>query len=217
MASNKRYRVFRGNNIYANADYVSIPEIGLNCQYQDGDAVSIIELAPENGTDSADFDFEMSDMYTHSGIEFFYGKRHTTDGRVNVAMKGRFWRNRKILAFWKDTADMIYPSSEDMKYYADEIRKYQGRFMEKPADVSDYYLVKQLYGEDVNTVIMMPVMDYIRGHFTGNENRAAEFEPPMGVPDKIRRFPGDDEYTKIRNYRAWNGMEIDENRRKRRR
>lgn len=210
MASNKRCRVFQGNNIYANADYVSIPEIGLNCQYQDGDAVSIIELAPENGTDSADFDFEMSDMYTHSGIEFFYGKRHTTDGRVNVAMKGRFWRNRKILAFWKDTADMIYPSSEDMKYYADEIRNYQGRFMEKPADVSDYYLVKQLYGEDVNTVIMMPVMDYIRGNFTGNENRAAQFEPPMGVPDKIRRFPGDDEYTKLRNYRAWNGMEIDE-------
>ena len=65
--------------------------------------------------------------------------------------------------------------------------------------------------------IMMPVMDYIRGHFTGNENRAAQFEPPMGVPDKIRRFPGDDEYTKLRNYRAWNGMEIDENRRKRRR
>ena len=53
-------------------------------------------------------------------------------------------------------------------------------------------------------------MDYIRGHFTGNENRVAQFEPPMGVPDRIRQFPGDDEYTKLRNYRAWNGMEIDE-------
>ena len=57
----------------------------------------------------------------------------------------------------------------------------------------------------------------LRAYFTGNENRVAQFEPPMGVPDRIRQFPGDDEYTKLRNYRAWNGMEIDENRRKRRR
>ena len=209
MAGNSnRYRVFRGETVYANGDYISLPNI--ECEYDDPDAVAIIELAPENGQSDAEFAFEMSDMYTHSGIEYFYGKRHTPDGRVNVAMKGRFWTNRKVMSFWQDNSDMIYPSSQDLKYYADEIKNYQGEFMKHSADISGYYLVKQLDGEDEDTVIMIPVMDYIRGNFTGEENKVVQFEPKMGVPDRIRQFPGDDEYTKLRNYRAWNGMEIDE-------
>lgn len=130
---------------------------------------------------------------------------------------GRFWANSQPLTFYDDD-DFMYPSSKDLA----EIVKRTGN------KIADYTLVKNLgrykgNNPQVFAVAAMPVQEYINGWFNGEETQEDFFsrcrksdiidlmapkEKQEELPKsnkKLDRFPGDDEYTKLRNMRAWNG------------
>lgn len=126
---------------------------------------------------------------------------------IDMVVAGRLWTESQVIAFWGDNylsylgTNIRYPSSQDMKECLKGI-----------ADASSLLLLKEL--ESDKSIIAIPVMDYIRGGFTGQESKISDFDKDTSSAYKINRLPGEDEYTKLRNYRLWNGMEIDEGKRR---
>lgn len=141
---------------------------------------------------------------------------------------GRIWKNSGLITFYDDQ-DFLYPSSKEL---AEIVKKFNNK-------IANFTLVKSLgrYKQTGNAsmraVAVIPVREYISGWFNGEEEQEDFFtrckstdiidlnkpnEIPSNSPytqNKIDKFPGNDEYEKLRNYRLWNGnYEVAESKKK---
>ena len=142
---------------------------------------------------------------------------------------GRFWVDEQIVTFYDNRLNP-FPSSELLSIIVNSIKEVA------KIDISNYNILKPLgkVDIDVHAIVELPVSEYISMSLTGKEgidyfksvcggrniidtrnkewaNQISSEKP--SVNSKLDRFPGEDEYTKLRKMRQWNGyMDVAESR-----